>query len=52
MTPPKPAWSTSPATGVVIARLFELYARALRVDAALKAKRMTKLVNLIEQDKP
>lgn len=45
---PTPQWSPSPAMGAVVARLVELYARALRVDAARKAQRMERFAKLVE----
>ena len=46
-----PAWGTAPMIGIVLARLVELHARALRVDAARRAQRMARLVDLIVRDK-
>jgi hypothetical protein len=34
--------------GAVLAKLTELYARALRVDAARRAQRATKFVQLVQ----
>lgn len=45
----RPGWSASPAIGVVLARLTELYARALRVDAARRVQRAERLAKLIEK---
>lgn len=45
----RPEWSASPAIGVALARLTELYARALRVDVARRAKRTEHLAKLIEK---
>lgn len=51
MSAPKatPTWSASPAAGTMLARLIELYARALRVDVALKAQRRARLIGLLER---
>lgn len=49
MKPAPPQWRPSPAMGAVMARLVELYARALRVDAARKAQRMEKFARLVEE---
>lgn len=48
MTAPRSDWSASPAIGVVLAQLVELYARALRVDTARRMQRMERLAQLIE----
>lgn len=45
----RPEWGASPAIGVVLARLVELYARALRVDAARRVQRTERLAKLIEK---
>ena len=42
-------WRASPAISVVLARFTELYARALRVDAARRVQRSKRLVMLIEK---
>lgn len=47
MNPPPSNWSTSPGMGAVFARLMELYARALRVEAAQRAKRMERMSQLV-----
>jgi hypothetical protein len=47
MTRTKTEWSASPAAGMVLARLLELYARARRVDAELQARRMNDMASMI-----
>lgn len=49
MNPPETSWSASPAVGTMLAQLMDLYARALRVDAARKAQRMERLAALIKK---
>jgi hypothetical protein len=49
MRPPPPTWSASPSMGAVLARLTELYARALRVDAERRAQRMVKFAQLAQK---
>ncbi len=49
MTDPKTTWTVSPAGGTMLAKLVELYARALRVDVARKTQRMDKLARMLEK---
>lgn len=49
MNPPRPGWSASPALGIALAKLVELYARAQRVDTAHRMQRMERLARLIEK---
>lgn len=47
MKPPPSNWSASPSMGTVFARLMELYARALRVEAAQRARRLAHMSQLV-----
>ena len=40
-------WDNTPAIGVILTQLAELYARALRLDIARRAQRAERLVALI-----
>lgn len=43
------AWNNMPAIAVILARLAELHARALRLDVARKAQRNERFVELLNK---
>ena len=51
MTPKRP-WTQGTAAGAALVKLAELYARALRVDAARHAQNAKRLHELLTKDKP
>ena len=42
-----PQWNNTPALGVVLTRMVELYTRALRVDMARRAQSIDRMAKLL-----
>ena len=47
--PDNPQWATTPAMGSVIARMVELYVRALRVDLERRRQSMERMAKLVRK---
>jgi hypothetical protein len=43
-----PQWNNTPAIGVVLTRLVEIYTRALRVDMARRAQSIDRMAKLLK----
>lgn len=48
--PEKPSWGQGPAIGVVLARLADLYARALRVEMARRTQAIERLSAMLKAE--